>query len=271
MALTEYQKSICRLLAANRIRNGESYVAGGTALNLLTDSGRLSRDIDLFHDTFSALEASWNSDRLLLEQSGYHLDILHERPGYIETIVRSGTGMVLIQWTRDSAFRFFPLMEHEILGLALHPFDLATNKALALAGRLEMRDWIDMINCHEKIQSLGYLVWAACGKDPGFSPGSLLEQAARSGRYSHLELAGLSFEKEIPDLTALSQAWHSMLKEAHEIVTVLPAEEAGKCVLDSSGRLYAGCAGQLRKDLTTGKLRFHQGSIRGAFPEIMPQ
>ena len=33
-----------------------------------------------------------------------------------------------------------PLVRHDELGLVLHPFDLATNKALALIGRLEVRD-----------------------------------------------------------------------------------------------------------------------------------
>ena len=47
---------------------------------------------------------------------------------------------VLLQWVKDSAFRFFPLVEHADFGLTLHPFDLATNKVLALVGRLEVRD-----------------------------------------------------------------------------------------------------------------------------------
>ncbi len=269
MALTEYQKSICLFLAENRIQNGESYVAGGAALNLLMKSDRLSRDIDLFHDTAAALQASWDADRLLLEQSGYHLDILHERTGYIEVIVRKNTDSVLFQWTRDSAFRFFPLIQHEILGLSLHPFDLATNKTLALAGRLEIRDWIDLINCHDRIQPLGYLAWAACGKDPGFSPGSILEQAARSSRYSHLELKGLSFEKDLPDISVLSEKWHSMLAEAHGIIESLPSDEAGKCVLDAACNLYSGTDDQLRRDLAEGNISFHRGSIRGAFPEMI--
>jgi hypothetical protein len=45
----------------------------------------------------------------------------------------------------------------------LHPFDHATNKILALAGRREARDWIDAIQCHETLQPLGYLAWAASG------------------------------------------------------------------------------------------------------------
>ena len=59
MALTELQRTICRILAENRIAQGESYVAGGAALNFLTSAQRISRDIDLFHDTQAALEAAW--------------------------------------------------------------------------------------------------------------------------------------------------------------------------------------------------------------------
>ena len=50
MAVTEFQRSICRLIADHRTRSGVSYVAGGVALNLLLEATRLSRDIDIFHD-----------------------------------------------------------------------------------------------------------------------------------------------------------------------------------------------------------------------------
>jgi hypothetical protein len=58
MALTDFQRNICRLLAAHRIRIGESYVAGGAALNEILRAPRLSRHLDLFHDTAAALEAA---------------------------------------------------------------------------------------------------------------------------------------------------------------------------------------------------------------------
>ena len=35
MALTAFQRDVCRLLAGNRLRSGESYVAGAAALNEL--------------------------------------------------------------------------------------------------------------------------------------------------------------------------------------------------------------------------------------------
>jgi len=268
MAVTPYQQAICRLLAENRIRIGETYVAGGTALNLLTGGPRISRDIDLFHDTTAALEASWDADRKTLEQAGYELDVLRERPGYIEAVVRKKDEAVLIQWTRDSAYRFFPLIEHDLLGLALHPFDLATNKTLALVGRLEARDWVDTIQCHETVQPLGYLVWAACGKDPGFSPRSILEQAGRTGRYSRDELDALAYEDAPPDAAELARKWHGMLAEARDIVEIPPPETAGQCILTAAGELYTASAERLRHDLDHGTVRFHSGRIGGAFPEL---
>lgn len=268
MALTGFQQAICRLIAANRLEQGEAYVAGGVALNLLAGGRRISRDIDLFHDTLEALDATWQADRKLLQSHGYDVRSIHERPGYVEAVVGKGPDTVLLQWTRDSAFRFFPLVRHEELGLVLHPFDLATNKVLALAGWLEVRDWIDMITCHERIQPLGYLAWAACGKDPGFSPLTILEQAGRSGHYTTVELEGLAFDGPPPDLAGLLQKWHLALKEAHEVVGVLPAGKVGMCVLQRQGDLYRGDLVQLRRDLAAGDLVFHAGSIRGAYPQI---
>lgn len=171
-----------------------------------------------------------------------------------------------MQWAADSAFRFFPLAPHEDFGLTLHPFDLATNKVLALVGRLEARDWVDVINCHERIQRLGYLAWAASGKDPGFSPGAILEQAGRSARYSAPEIAALSFAGPAPDAAELSRSWHAMLNEARALVMALPPAEIGKCVLDEDGNLFIGDAEQLRAALIAGKVRFHEGRIRGALP-----
>ena len=74
------QRTVCRLLAANREASGESYVAGGVALNELIAAARVSRDVDLFHDTDAALAASWQADRTTLEAHGYDVAIVRERP-----------------------------------------------------------------------------------------------------------------------------------------------------------------------------------------------
>jgi hypothetical protein len=174
MAPSPFQSAVLRLLARQRRERGESYVAGGVALNALLAAPRRSRDIDLFHDTTEALAATWAADRDLLRNAGYDISVTREMPGFIDAIVSDESGRTAMQWVRDSAYRFFPLIEDDLMGLALHPFDLATNKVLTIATRVEARDWIDVLNCHQTLQPLGYLVWAACGKDPGYNPVSLL-------------------------------------------------------------------------------------------------
>ncbi|MBC8443167.1 hypothetical protein H8D79_00425 [PVC group bacterium] len=269
MALTKFQRSICLLIAENRLEQGESYVAGGAALNALVAGHRVSHDIDLFHDTREALEATWDSDCALLERNGYALDVIRERPAFVEAIVSRGEERVLMQWTCDSAYRFFPLVQHDEFGLVLHPFDLATNKVLALVGRLEVRDWIDVITCHEKIQRLGYLAWASCGKDPGFSPTSILAEARRSSHYTDAELAELAFAGPKPCAAALGKSWRHMMEEADKIVESLPPQEAGKCVLTLTGELYRGGTAELREALAAEQILFHEGAVRGSLPQII--
>lgn len=268
MALTDIQRAVCRLIADNRVAEGESYVAGAVALNELIGASRVSRDIDLFHDTEEALAATWDADRALLERAGYGLRVLRERPSFVEAEVTRRGQACLLQWVRDSAFRFFPLVQHQDFGLALHPFDLATNKVLALVGRLEVRDWIDVIECDARLQPLGYLAWAACGKDPGYSPPSLLEQAARSNRYSAAEVEALEFAGSPPDPSTLSRRWRELLGTARQVVSRLPPPQVGRCVLLPVGELCRADPDELAGLIAGGSVRFHEGRIRGAWPQV---
>ena len=268
MALTAFQRDICRLLAAHRRVRGESYVAGGVALSVALDTQRLSRDLDLFHDTTQAVAASWDTDRVALESAGYAVMPIRERPGFVQATVLRGSDTLLVEWTRDSAFRFFPLVEHGELGLTLHPFDLAANKVLALVGRAEVRDWVDVLMCDERVQAFGYLVWAACGKDPGFTPHGLIDHARRSSHYSAPEVRSLAFEGSPPDAALLAGRWHRILLTADVIVGRLPAAHAGEVVLSRSGELFQGGPEELERELAGGGVRFHAGRLGGALPQI---
>jgi hypothetical protein len=64
-----------------------------------------------------------------LAGEGFAVTIVRERPTYVEAEVRRGADVVVVEWARDSAYRFFPLVEHHDLGLVLHPFDLARGVA----------------------------------------------------------------------------------------------------------------------------------------------
>jgi hypothetical protein len=130
-------------------------------------------------------------------------------------------------------------------------------------------DWVYVIECDSSIQSLGYLAWAACGKDPGFSPAAILEHARRSGRYSVEEVAELSFSSDPPDAAELSRRWHTILQMSEALIAALPPEEAGRCVLTSWGALFRGGIGELEAALERRAIRFHEGSIRGALPQVL--
>jgi hypothetical protein len=193
---------------------------------------------------------------------------LRERSGYVEAMVSLHDQELVLEWTRDSAFRFFPLVEDDDLGLTLHPFDLATNKVLALVRRLEARDWIDVIACHERLQPLGYVAWAACGKDPGVTPSGILEQARRSSRYTDAEVSSLAFDGPTPRAAELSRRWHEALQMADAIIARLPAAHVGDAVLASDGRLLTGGPSDLERVLAEDGVRFHKGRIGGAWPQV---
>lgn len=268
MALTPFQRDVCRLLAEARRASGESYVAGGAALTEALAAERLSRDLDIFHDTTEAVAKSWDADRRLLESAGYTVETRRERPGFVEAAVNRDGNTLTVEWVRDSAYRFFPLVEHTEFGLALHPFDLATNKLLALIGRTEARDWIDIIACHRSLQPLGYLSWAACGKDPGFTPAGILAHAGRTSHYPQAEIDTLAFDGDTPRADALSRAWHEALDEAETIVGRLPVDHVGSAVLRADGTLFRGGVAEVTAALTASTLQFHGGRIRGAWPRV---
>ncbi|NUM52980.1 MAG: hypothetical protein HUU46_04990 [Candidatus Hydrogenedentes bacterium] len=121
MAPTAFQRHICRLVARTRIESGESYVGDGVAINEVVRGGRISDDIDLFHDTPQAVMSSFEADRKLLERDGCAVEVKRERPGYVEAIVRRCADNTGIQWAADNTIRFFPLVEHAEFGLTLHP------------------------------------------------------------------------------------------------------------------------------------------------------
>ena len=268
MALTGFQTDILRLLAGNRRENVGSYVAGGLALNHCLGTPRQSRDIDIFHDSEAALFASWEMDRRSLETAGYSVRTLRELRTFIEAEVGKDGVRTEIQWGVDSAYRFFPLAEDDVAGYTLHPLDLAANKLSALVGRTEPRDWIDVIASIREIQPLAYLLSAACGKDPGFSPSSMLEYVARR-HYNQVEIDDRIIPRGAYDAGELCRFWHEEVERTREAVAVFPRDKAGMCVLDREGKPYKGSPLHLPDAIAAGEVVFHEGRICGAWPQIV--
>ena len=232
MPLIDYQASLARLLSANR--TFDSYLAGGAAILIEPNTTRFSHDLDYFHDSEARVAEAFAADLRLLETSGYSLDMDLNQPGYIRAIVRKGVDATKVEWARDSAWRFMPTVRDERVGFVLHPVDLAVNKVLALAGRDEPRDALDALHLHKRVLGLGALCWGACGKDPGFTPLSVLELLRRRGRIRAEDLARLDLALPI-DLHEMKREWLAALDSVEPFVASRPTEEMG-CLYHSAAK-----------------------------------
>jgi hypothetical protein len=147
------------------------------------------------------------------------------------------------------------------VGFRLHPLDLAINKVLALAGRDEPRDFLDVIYVHRNYLSIGSLCWAAAGKDPGFSPAMLVEMLARKGRYRAEDFSGLSLASK-PDIADLKRTWLEAIAAARQLARDLPSQDAGCLYWNPQVKRFVTPSGDV------GHLVRHFGCQGGILPLI---
>ena len=259
--LTGFQAELGRLLAANR--SEDSYLAGGAAILAAPNSRRFSRDLDYFHDSPGRVADAFAADQRSLTDAGCDVATEISQPGYIRAIVSRGGESTKIEWAQDSTWRFMPVMRSEVFGYQLHPVDLATNKILALAGRDEPRDLVDALFLHETLLPLGAMVWAAAGKDPGYSPLSLLEMLRRRGRIRPEDLQRLELAAPL-DIHQVKADWIAALQAAEAFARQRPAGEAG-CLYHSAaaGRFVAP------DERSPGDAVPHFGRPGGVLPRVV--
>ncbi len=255
MPLTRIQTDVLRLLASQR--DPESYVAGATPLN--RNAPRYSGDIDIFHDREARVSAAALNDAKIIEANGFRLTWLHQLPAvYTAEITRKDEGTRL-EWVADSDYRFFPVMRDEIFGYVLHPIDLALNKAMAAAGRRELRDIVDLVTVHETILPLGATIWAAAEKAPGFTPEGLIAEIRRNAQYPAADWRALASSEPLDPQNIMARL-HTALKEAEAFVTLMPTEKMGLLFLDGD-KVVQPDPGRLDKYQT------HAGQRRGHWPD----
>ncbi len=258
MALTPLQRRILRIIAKNR--SPDSHVAGGAALTRL--SGRVSDDIDIFHDAEEAVLRAAELDSAALRAAGFAVDAQMRGRSFVDGTVTDDAGAsTRLQWSRDSAMRFFPAVKDRVFGYRLHDLDLAVNKVLAMAGRREPRDYYDVIRLHHEGMPLALLAWAAPAKDPGFTPELILDEINRNSNYRESELKA-EFADADPRVMkkALLQATH----EARDLFAKLPLSQVGHLYLDRKARAVIPDPQGVRD----GRIALHGAVLRGAWPEI---
>ena len=261
MPISDIQAEVLRRIAANR--SPESYLAGATVLHRAGDTPRFSQDVDLFHDLEEYVVGSAEKDAEALQAAGYGFSWLQRTPFFCRAVVTVKNRQLKMEWAQDSAFRFFPLQQDDLCGYRLHDADAAANKMLALAGRSEIRDFVDILYLHDSYLSLGTLAWAACGKDPGFTPDFLLDHAGRHVAYTQQDVDRLELSRPL-DLRELKGRWLEAVEGARLLISKLPAGDAGCLFLNKSGNpvnpdpVSAAFAGLIR----------HRGCFRGSWPVL---
>lgn len=257
MPLSSFQKEVLALLASNR--NPESYVAGAAIVNMTPQSPRFSRDIDIFHDPQTSVAISSQADINVLRAHGLQVELLLQRPSFVRASVKNALEGVKLEWAIDTAFRFFPVVRDPVFGYRLHEIDAAINKSLALAGRTEIRDVIDMLTIHDTLLHLGACCWAACGKDPGFTPDLILELISRNARMSPDLLAQQILAEPI-DPKKIKLRWIAALRDAHDLIQKMNPEELGCLYINSKGEV---------SHTPQPKDKPHFGSVRGCWPVMV--
>ena len=132
---------------------------------------------------------------------------------------------------------------------------------LAMAGRVEVRDFVDVLHLDAEYLSLGALAWAACGKDPGFTPDFLLDHAAAHTAYRPADLARLHLRVPM-ELPTMKRQWLKALDRARALVNRLPDLDMGCLYLDEAGSPAS-------PDPSSDRFRTlvrHVGSVGGAWP-----
>lgn len=222
MPLTAFQKDVLAVLAANR--SEESHFAGGVLLHASDDSPRFSRDFDIFHDVALEVVRASERDVASLRGAGFTID----------TISRHG------EWERDTTFR----------------------RALVRGpARTETRDYVDIVELAGRFP-LAAICWAACGKDPGFTPLSLLKMMRRFARIDPAELDKI--QARALDAIGLKTRWLETSEQAEVQMTALADERPdipiGVAFVDDSGM-----PGWIGGDPA---LRIHAPSVRGCWPQV---
>jgi hypothetical protein len=225
--LTKLQSDILGIIA--RLRNEESFIAGGIPINRA--SNRYSSDIDVFHDREERVADAALTDTKALSEAGFSVRWLRQQPAIYAAEIELKGMATKLEWVADSDFRFFPVVRDDVFGFVLQPIDLCINKVMAAASRREPRDLIDLLTLHQRVLPIGAAIWAAAGVAPGFTPEGLIAEIRRNARYPAEELSQLTAAIPVdPDATI--RAIRAVLNEAEMFIASMPSEKIGFLFLE---------------------------------------
>ncbi len=118
-------------------------LAGGAALIVRGDVDRATRDLDFFGTSPDAVDHLVPAAEAALQQAGFQVDRLIDSPGFTRFVVADELDRTEVDLASDA--RLFPTETGPGFDL-LSSEELAADKVLAVFGRAEARDYVDLMS-----------------------------------------------------------------------------------------------------------------------------
>jgi hypothetical protein len=175
--LSPLQEQVAAIVAGLAEAEGFA-LAGGAALIARGDIERRTRDLDFFGLTPDAVDRLAPAVDRALREAGFAVRHVQEHHGFARLVVESADDHTELDLGADA--RLFPA-EPGRLAPTLSGEELAVDKVLAVFGRAEARDFVDLAAL-ERRYGLERLFELAAEKDRGFTPALFAEMAGRFSR-----------------------------------------------------------------------------------------
>jgi hypothetical protein len=153
-------------------------LAGGAALIVRGEIHRQTRDLDFFGPTPAAVDRLIPAVDRALGAAGFVVRHVQQGQGFARLVVESGDDRTEVDLGADA--RLFPA-EPRRPAPVLSGEELAVDKLLALFGRAEARDFVDLMAIEGRY-GLDRLSQLAAEKDRGFEPAVLADMLRRFDR-----------------------------------------------------------------------------------------
>ncbi|MGD0986128.1 MAG: nucleotidyl transferase AbiEii/AbiGii toxin family protein [Acidimicrobiales bacterium] len=180
--LSPLQERIATIIAG--LSQAEDFaLAGGGALIVRGDVDRKTRDLDFFGLSADAVDRLVPLAEQALREAGLQVKRVHEGPGFARFVIEDEDDRTELDLASDA--RLFPADQGPGFQI-LSAEELAADKLLAVFGRAEARDFVDLGALEDRF-GLDRLFELAGEKDRGFQPTVFAEMMNRFGRLGRAE------------------------------------------------------------------------------------
>ncbi len=219
--LSEAQLEVARIVAA--LPEAEEFaLAGGAALIVQGKVDRETRDLDFFGLDPESVNRLLPAAEQALRKEGFDVSRVVESSGYARLLVVGLHGVTELDLAADA--RILPTVAGPGFRV-LSGAELAADKVLAIFGRAEARDFVDLMAV-ERHFGIQHLFDLALDKDPGFRPVVFAEMLDRFGRLRREEFP-LS-DNDYSELLWQTRVWRSAAMEYARSSGLINEEERAR-------------------------------------------